>query len=125
MFIQEIAFTVNNNVRGIDVIGTLGNADLSVGSFEVTGSMNTYFQSGYLYDKFLAATETGISFKVTGSAGKSYIFTFPRVKFESDAINATAQNTDVMENLTWRAIRDSVTDCMMQIDKFGYIAPVA
>ena len=122
VFISEMSFTLNNNVRGLAAIGTLGNADLGVGTVEVTGTLNTYFENGNLYDKYLAGTETALSFKVedgsTEGEGNAYIFTFHRVKFQSDTVNVGGLNSDVMENLTWQAIRDATYGCTIQIDKF-------
>ena len=118
LLIQEISFSINNNVRGLPAIGSLGNADIGVGGFEVTGSMNAYFNGLDLYDKFIASNESGFGFKVEDNDGNAYIFTFPRIKFETSPINASGKNTDVMQNLTWRAIRHATYDCMMQIDRF-------
>jgi hypothetical protein len=117
VFIQELTFTLNNNVRGQDAIGTLGNADVGVGTAEVTGTLNTYFENGNLYDKYLAGTETGLSFKVEDSAGNAFIFTFPRVKFQSDTVNVGGLNSDVMENLTWQAIRHATYGYTIAIDR--------
>jgi len=122
VFVSELSFTLNNNVRGLAAIGTLGNVDLGVGTVEVTGTLNTYFENGDLYDKYLAGTETALSFKVedgsTDNEGNAYIFTFHRVKFQSDTVNVGGLNSDVMENLTWQAIRDATYGCTIQIDKF-------
>jgi hypothetical protein len=119
VFIQELSFTLNNNVRGITAIGTLGNADLGVGSVEVTGTLNTYFENGDLYDKYLAGTESGISFKVEDSSGNAYIFTFPRVKFQTDTVNVGGLNSDVMENMTWQAIRHATYGYTLCIDRIA------
>ncbi len=124
IFVQELGFTVNNNVRGLTAIGTLGNVDLGVGTCEVTGTLNTYFENGDLYAKYLAGTETALSFKVEDTVsgntwGNAYVFTFHRVKYQSDAVNVGGLNSDVMENLTWQAIRDATYNCTVQIDKFA------
>lgn len=119
VFISELSFTLNNNVRGLAAIGTLGNADLGVGSVEVTGTLNTYFENGNLYDKYLAGTESAISFKVQDSSGNAYIFTFPRVKFQTDTVNVGGLNSDVMENMTWQAIRHATFGYTVEIDKFA------
>lgn len=119
IFIQELSFTLNNNVRGLQAIGVLGNADLGVGNCEVTGTLNMYFQNGNIYDKYIAGTESGMSFKVQDLAGNAYIFTFPRVKFQSDAINVSGLNTDVMENLEWQAIRHATYNYTIGIDRFA------
>jgi hypothetical protein len=118
VFVQELSFTLNNNVRGQNAIGTLGNADLGVGNAELTGTLNTYFENGDLYDKYLAGTESALTFKVQDSDGNAYIFTFPRVKFQSDTVNVGGLNSDVMENLTWQAIRHATYGYTINIDKF-------
>jgi len=119
VFVSELSFTLNNNVRGQAAIGTLGNADLGVGTAEVTGTLNTYFENGDLYDKYLAGTESGISFKVEDSSGNAYIFTFPRVKFQTDTVNVGGLNSDVMENMTWQAIRHATYGYTIEIDRIA------
>jgi len=41
------------------------------------------------------------------------------LKFESDAINATGENTDIMENAGWRAIKDPDQGYTIQICSFS------
>ena len=117
IFIQELNFTLNNNVRGLQAIGTLGNADLGVGNVECTGALNTYFENGDIYDKYINGTESALSFKVEDTAGNAYIFTFPRVKFLTDAVNVGGLNTDVMENLGWQALRHATYDYTIGITR--------
>ena len=117
--IQSIDFTVANNVRGLKAIGTLGNCDMGVGKVDVTGSLTAYFKDASLYTKYLNGTETSLSFKVADADGNTYIFDFPRIKFESDAVNAAGQDQDVMENISWRAIRDQTYGYTVQITKFA------
>jgi hypothetical protein len=129
VFVQELSFSLNNNVRGQPAIGTLGNADLGVGTVEITGTLNTYFENGDLYDKYLAGTETALSFKVedvhpSNEYGNAYIFTFPRVKFQSDTVNVGGLNSDVMENLTWQAIRHAAQNCTINIDRIATAAAI-
>lgn len=119
VFVSELSFALVNNIRGQAAIGTLGNADLGVGTCEVTGTLNTYFENGNLYDKYLAGTESGLSFKVEDSDGNAYIFTFPRVKFQTDTVNVGGLNSDVMENLTWQAIRHADYNCTIHIDRIA------
>lgn len=120
---QEISFSIANNVRGIKGIGDVGNADVGVGTFEVTGTLNMHILDDTFYDRYTGDTEGALSFKVEDGDGNAYIFTFPRIKFETDTVNVGGQNDDVMENITWRAIRwantgDNTDDYTMQIDKF-------
>ena len=116
--VQEISFTLNNNVRGLSSIGTLGNCDIGVGSVEVTGNLNAYFKDETFYDRYLAATAFALSFKVEDASNNAYIVSFGNCKIESDAINATGINTDVMENMSFRAILDSTyTNAAIEISR--------
>ena len=119
LYISELSFSLNNNVRGLRAIGSIANVDIGVGTCEITGTMNVYFLDSTLYDKYLAGTSTGLSFAVEDSLGNCYVYTFPAIEIETDAINSGGQNADVMENIGWRAKRDTNTDCQIQIDKFS------
>jgi hypothetical protein len=118
IYFQELAFTVNNNLRGRQAIGTLGNISVGLGRCDVNGTVTAYFESKDLYDKYVGASESGLSFKVEKN-GKGYVFTFPRVKFSSDAINAEGINTDIMERLGFQAIRHPTYDATIIISRFG------
>ena len=119
LYVQEISFSVTNNVRGLRAIANIANVDIGVGACDVSGTMNVYFIDNLMYDKFIASTGSGLSFAVEDASGNAYIFTFPNVEFSTDAINTSGQNQDVMENIGWEAIRDVNTDCTVQIDKFA------
>jgi hypothetical protein len=120
LFFQEISFTISNNLRGLPAIGTLGNIDIGSGTCEVSGTANVYFKDDTLYDKYVGDTPTSLSFSVTDVIGNSYVFSFPKVKFESDSgAQATGQNSDLMENITWRAYYDSDSDCTMEISYYS------
>ena len=119
LFIQKINLTVNNNVRGLDGIGNLANVDIGVGSCDVSGSMSPYFISETLYDKFVANTATGLSWKMQDTAGNAFIVTLHTVKYKDDSVNAGGQNSDVPENITFQALRNSTYDCTIQIDRFA------
>lgn len=119
LFIQSIDFSLTNNIRPIRAIGSLPAVDLGVGSLDLTGTMNTYFLDNTLFDKFLANTDTGLSFKIEDTAGNAYIFTFHRVKFSSDTVDAGGIDQDVMENIGFTSLRHATYNCMIQVDKFA------
>ena len=122
--IRSVNFTLANNIRGKKGIGDLGNADIGAGKVDVTGTMSVYFTDKNMYDKYVNGTETSLTFKLEDTPsgttyGNAYIFTFPRIKFESDGVNAGGADADVMEEIGWRAIRHATYDCTIQIDKFA------
>jgi len=113
--IQEIGLDLNNNVRGLSSIGTLGFCDMGVGEVSVTGTFNLYFNDETYYDLFLAATAFSLSWKVEDNLGNAYIFDLPEVKFTTDTVNVTGKNSDVMENTAFTAIMDPTLLYTLQI----------
>lgn len=116
IYIREITFQINNNNRTLPAIGYDSAIQISLGTFEVTGSINVYFENTALYTKFLNATATSLAFQVSKGANK-YVFKFPRIKFESDQDSGGGLNTDLMEQIQWRALYDSTTVGQMAIHK--------
>lgn len=116
--VQGLDFTVNNNVRGLQSIGELGNCDIGVGKCDVSGTLTVYFKDNTFFDKYLAGTASSISYKVEDAAGNAYIIDFPNVEYETDGINVGGQDQDVIETLGFRALRSSTYDYTIQICKF-------
>jgi hypothetical protein len=117
VFLQEISFTVNNNLRTIAQIGSNSLGAIPAGSCEVTGTLNMYFNSDRIFDQFKAGTASALTFTVTDAAGNSYTILFPRIKFETDEIVASGINTDVWENVSWRALYDQTEACAIKITR--------
>lgn len=44
-YVTEASLEINNNVSGLKAVGTLGSFDVSVGDFEVKGSIECYFRT--------------------------------------------------------------------------------
>jgi len=117
IYIQELSFTINNNLRPVFAIGSDVIMEVAVGKMDVTGTMNCYFTNDRLFDKFLAGSALKLQYQLEDAAGNSYTFTFPRVKFETESVTAPGQDQDVIENLSWRALKDNTSSCQVQIDR--------
>jgi hypothetical protein len=115
--LQQMTMELNNNVRGIASIGQLGFCDVVEGEIGVTGNMNLYFNDETYYDLYLAATAFSFDARVTDGAGNTYIFTLPKCKFQTDAVNSGGKNADVMENTSYQAIMHGTLLYTVQIDK--------
>ena len=117
VYIQNLSFTVANNLRGVSAVGYNTSQDIAFGKCDITGSLSLYFTSDRMYDKFMGNTPTAIFFRLQDGSGNFYNFTFPKVKFETDSIPTPGQDQDVVESLTWRALYDSGISASMQIDR--------
>lgn len=114
--ISSISLSINNNLRGLSGVGTLGHVDVGAGTFEVTGSLSVYFADGTLFNKYLNNVETSIDFQVTDMDGNTYIFTLARVKLSNGTVVAGGVNSDVVAEFDFQALGDQYT---LQIDRFA------
>jgi hypothetical protein len=120
-FVKSVAFDLQNNLREIDAVGTLGLVDVGVGKLGLTGRMSTYFGSTALYQKYLGGAETSLMLRLQKN-GQAIVVTLPRVKFEKGTVVAQGENQDVMADLDFRALRDPTTDATVQIDRIEEFA---
>lgn len=117
--ITSMTVDVANNLRTQNAIGQLAACGIGVGKFEVSGAISLYFEDSTEYDKYTAATAFKLSMRAEDAAGQSYVFTFPRVKYETMSLVSGGTDSDVILEGSWRGLRDSVSDSMMQIDRLS------
>ena len=117
-YFNTLNLSINNNLRAQNAIGSLPHVGIALSRLEVTGEAELYFQNNDEYTKYLNATAFSMSFRVEDSTGQSYVFTLPKVKYETGEVVAGGLDQDVFQRSTIRAIRDPLTDSMIQIDKF-------
>jgi len=114
--IRAIELNMNNNLRTKPVIASKFPVDVGYGFFEVGGSITVYFEDIVLYNKFIAHTESSLSFRFTDSAGNVMQFTVHRLFFSEGNPVTPGGNDDVILALTFSAIRDSTENSVMNID---------
>lgn len=113
--ISSLKLQIKNNIRAIQCLGSLTASNMKLGTIEVTGDMEFYFNEGGNYLKFVKGTEFNFSFALQDNAGNRYLFTLPRCKFETGEVVAGGKNTDVMFSAKWRGLYDSTSGRVMQL----------
>lgn len=116
--LRVLAFNVNNNLRGKDALGELGNFEVGLGTFNVTGNISAYFADNTLYQALISHDDNALGITLTDSDNNVIAFTFPRIKWGAGNPNATAINTDIMLDIDFTAIRDAVSGVTMIVDFF-------
>ena len=114
--IKSIDFTLNNNLRALDGIGSRGPLDINQGSMMIEGTMQAYFEDLTLLNKFYNHTSSSFSMRLTDAGGKVMIVTFPKLYYADGNPPASGINTDVLLPLKFQAIYDATTACQIQID---------
>ena len=115
--ISSLSVDMKNNIRAIMCIGSIEARDMKLGTLEVTGDMNFYFNEGTNYAAFVAGTEFSFTFNLVDLDGNLYAFDFSRVKFESGEVVAGGKNSDVMFNAKWRGLYDGTDARVLQLTR--------
>jgi len=116
--VTGVSMSVGNALGAQSAVGSVNPVGVSVGTTGVSGTFAAYFDDRTLYEKYLNATASNLSFRLTDGSSNTYVFTFPAVRYTDGQVVAGSANQDVVAALSWQAYRDTTTDSMIQIDRF-------
>ncbi|RLD75753.1 MAG: hypothetical protein DRJ15_16525 [Bacteroidetes bacterium] len=111
----DFGININNNVRGIQCIGTLGNRHTVLGRCEIDLSATIHFATNDLLDRLLAQSEHSLEFRIEAAQATAthiamFGMDFTRMKISADAVVAGGTNTDVVNDMTMTAIYDDTVN---------------
>jgi hypothetical protein len=117
---KQFSINLANNLRERPAIGFFGSINLGLGSCDVTGSINTYFENDTLLAKYKNQTKTAIG-TIFKKAGKAVVIYLPTVTITSADKVTTGRNTDVEAKLSYVAQKNNNQLYSVQIDMFHYL----
>lgn len=115
--ISKLSMNLKNNGRAIQCLGTLGARDMQLGTLEVTGDVEFYFNDPSIYNRYVKGFEFDLRFALQDAAGNRYDFVLPRCKLESGEVAAGGRNTDVMVTGSYRALYNSASTYVAQLTR--------
>jgi len=114
---NNISFTMNNNNRAIECIGTLGAREVVLGRAELEATFSVLFSDSTLLNTLINQTESSLEFTTNDTNGVGYTWLMPRIKFSAAPVVASGTNTDVVTAVTARALKDSVSGTSLEITR--------
>lgn len=122
-YVMSAQFTVNNNIRAQQAIGSIGAVGTGNGEFTVTGQLETYFGDPSIYQKIINNTLTSFDLRVGRSDGnrESLLVDFPSIKMSSGSPSVSGKNQDVMIQAGFQAIMDATRGYTMSVGRFWYL----
>lgn len=114
--ITQFELNITNNLRPRPQVANLGPIDYGLGTIEVSGTLQKYFASKTLMDKYLNFTTSSLEI-VLNDGSNSYTIEIPAIKFTSGRRVAGGRNQDVIADLQWEAFRDSSTGNTIKITR--------
>jgi hypothetical protein len=110
-------FSLTNNLRARNAVGTLGAYSMGTGTVEVTGSLSIYLANNTEYAKAIADTASDCFVVLKDDDGNRYVFDFPNVRYDAPTRTAGGINTDVIVTLPFRAVRDATENVTIRAAK--------
>lgn len=109
--VRSIQLNVDNGMRPIEGLGSIGPMDYNSGRSNITGQIEIYFDDLIAYNALI--NNTAVSLVWTVSDGTNTLtFDLPNIKFNSGAPNATGVDTDVVLTLPFTALFDATKSAM-------------
>lgn len=105
-FVTNMTVELNNNLRQQFAVGSVAAIGTGNGTCEITGTFTTYFGNRDFYEKFVDGSQTSLSFRMQDNAGNVYYIDMPTVKYQTGQVFASSQNSDVLQEFTYQALRD-------------------
>lgn len=112
---KKLSLKIANNLRGRDAVGTEGSFSVGIGSFDLTGSLESYFAGNSLLDAYINHDYTSLGYRVTDPDGNVIVFEIPRLVLTSGNAGISGLDTDVMVPLDFQALRSPTYDATLLI----------
>ena len=114
----QLSLVVENNLRARNQIGTLGSISIGAGVISVTGTLQGYFENKGIIVKYLDFETSSIAFLATDAGGNVYVYDMPKVKYSSGQRVAGGQNSDIIADMGFTAVRCPSENITLRIAKF-------
>lgn len=114
----DFNFTLTNNLRARMAIGTLGTVSVGKGKIGIEGSLQAYYESATLYNKFLNQTPSSIAVVIQDVDGNAYVIELMQLKFSEAGRPATGENTDIIVNMSFTSYMDPTEAKTVRISRF-------
>jgi len=118
MSIRAFTLNLNNNLRQRAIVGSSGVLSIGTGRCIVSGTLEAYYASKTIYDKYLNGTATALAVSLQDPAGNGYVIDLPAVKYTAGQRVAGGPDDDVMVPLSWSAHAHAAEDVTIRIARF-------
>lgn len=115
--VRSLTLQINNNLRIRPVVGSYFSEEFGFGRFDLTGTLNAYFESNALYQAVLDHGGGEISFVLGTVTGEKYLFELPRVVFLNGEVVTGGNDQDIMVNIPFRALYDAGEEACIKITR--------
>jgi hypothetical protein len=114
--VRSIQLQISNNLRTRPSVGTKYSAEFGAGRFDVTGTLECYFQSNALYTEVLAHALADLAFTVGVATTEKYTFEIGNLRLGDGNVTAGGNDDDIMVSIPFRGLLND-DDCTLSITR--------
>lgn len=114
--VTSLDLTLENGLNPLFVVGSKNTIDPIIGKSRVTGTLNAYFESKALLEKFIDETASSLTFTLVDQAGNEYEFVIPNIKYTGGQVDVSGEG-EVSIPLAFQALYDVTEDSNMTIER--------
>lgn len=119
---MEFRVSINNNLRTLESIDETSPVAVAEGECTVSGTINTYFGSKDVLEKFYNGTVTSLNSRIAKN-NQAIIVQIPRATLRGGGTpQVTGKNTDTMASFEFSGSYDSETGASIVMDRMEYFA---
>lgn len=115
--VRSLSIEITNNLRTRPVIGSLYTEEFGSGRFEVTGTIEAYFESAALYDLVIAHSNGALTLTVGTTTAEKYTILLPKIIFGSGEKRVGGNDDDVIVSIPFRAVYDTTEAATAKITR--------
>jgi hypothetical protein len=117
--VQKASIDIKNNVKAKTGVGVLGACATIAHQSEVKGKLTMYFDDETQYLRLLSGTEFAFGFDLLDKAGNGYSVDMMRCQLDTDKINVSGVDNDVMDDGSFISLADNNTTSNIIISRFA------
>lgn len=114
--VTSVDMTLENGLNPLFVVGSAETIDPSIGKSRVTGTVNVFFESKTLLEKFVNETPSSLVFTLVDPDGNAYDFTLPNIKYTGGQPDVSGEG-EIVIALPFTALYDSTEGSNLTIER--------
>jgi hypothetical protein len=120
-FIMSYSLELKNNLDPKNGVGHLGAVKVGVGSFEATGTLDTYFDTIGIVERITNQTEFSVTLNMFDADGNYLLIDHPRTKASGGTIQGVELNGETNIPLAYETLEHYAYGFALQMQKFQYV----
>jgi hypothetical protein len=114
--VTSLSLNIDNGIEGLFAVGSDTVVDTGIGRSNVTGTLEVYFESQTLLNKFWNETESSLQFTLQDAAGNKQIWNLPRIKYTGGQPDVSGEGP-IIVSMPFQALYDSSDQTNIYIDR--------